>query len=415
MAKVIRYIKDKIISSLFMYNIVFPYCSSCKAKKNLCGLGYCPIIKNLKSSGLELKMVSGDAEADTPPGIFVGSYGYPEVLAGPTALFNPDVFDYGKERFGMKLEEVISMNSNVYRTASKMSIRRPDEKFHEYILESASSIKPFEIAFKTEHFSMHGPDTGDFFDTPVGSTAMVSNLRVTGNPKIPKMVDYIHGDNDLKSSEGLFKLFQEGFQPEYLQNILAGGLIGIDHQRKMVPTRWAITATDDILFKELKKDIIHSPWISDIMQFNMNYVGNSFQVVLFPGPFSFEMLEQWNRGSLWGQGSVSIDYEGIKGRTNYASNITGAYYAARLSVARYLRSIGKQASVIVVRTIGSEYHSPLGVWVIRSSVREALKNRPVKFSSNDEFLKESKLGIENAKDLSWIIRNQKRQKRLADF
>ncbi|MCL5787911.1 MAG: hypothetical protein M1581_04790, partial [Candidatus Thermoplasmatota archaeon] len=75
----------------------------------------------------------------------------------------------------------------------------------------------------------------------------------------------------------------------------------------------------------------------------------------------------------------------------------------------------KQASVIVVRTIGSEYHSPLGVWVIRSSVREAMKTRPVKFSSTDEFMKESRLGIEKAKELSWILKNQQRQKRLVDF
>ncbi len=398
-----------------MYNSVFPYCSSCKAKKNLCGLGYCPIIKNLKSIGPEIRTISGDAETDTPPGIFVGNYGYPEVLAGPTALFNPDVFNYGKDRFGLKLEEVISMNSNVFRTASRMSIKRPDEKIHEYILESASSVKPFEIAFKADHFSMHGTDTGDFFDTPVGSTAMVSNLRVTGNPKIPRMVDYVHDDSDLKSSDALFKLYQEGFQPEYLQNILAGGLVGVEFQRKMVPTRWAITATDDVLFKEMKKDVIHYPWISEIMQFNMTYIGNSFQIVLLPGPLSFEMLEQWNRGSLWGQGSVAIDYEGYKGRTRYSSNITGAYYAARLSVIKYLKSIRRQASIVVVRNIGSEYHSPLGVWVIRSSVREALKTQPIKFSSNEEFMKYGKLGIESAKKLSWILNNQLKQKRLVDF
>ena len=112
-----------------MYNKVFPYCSSCKAKKNLCGLGYCPIIKNLKSSGLELRMVSGEAETDTPPGIFVGNYGYPEVLAGPTALFNQDVIwmQLGVENMeGAKLAEdnsiKVIMNKCIMEEHKKMNV-----------------------------------------------------------------------------------------------------------------------------------------------------------------------------------------------------------------------------------------------------------------------------------------------------
>jgi hypothetical protein len=394
---------------------LFPYCSSCKAKKNLCGLGYCPIISNLRQISPPIRNISGNNETNTPPGIFVGNHGYPSVLAGPTALFQSDLFDYGKDKFGLGIEKVISLNSNVYRTASRMNVKTTENGFQSYILESASSTRSFEISFNANSFTHHGFERGDFFDTPVGPTAMVSNLKVVGNPKIPRIVDYIHEDPTLKASSSIYKLFRDGFEPEYLQNILAGGIVGVKAERKMVPTRWSITATDDIIFKQIKKEIIYQPWISEIETYQISYLGNNFQIILLPGPFSFEMHEQWNRGSLWGQGSVAIDYEGPEGRKKYADAITGAYYAARLSVVRYLKSIGKQASVIVLRTIGSEYFSPLGVWVIRSSVREAFHGNRIKFNTLEELMKDLSLEIPLNSENSKIVRDMRNQRRLEDY
>ncbi len=394
---------------------MFPYCSSCKAKKNLCGLGYCPIIQSVKQAVPMMRKIVGKQETDTPPGIFVGSYGYPAVLAGPTALFQRDLFDYSRDKKSMRMEEIISTNSNVYRTASTVNVKKPDVSISEYILESASSTKNFEIEFNSNHFSTHNADNGDFFETPVGSTAMVSKLRIVGNPKIPAVVDYVHEDPYLKATDAVMKLYSEGFKPEYLQNIVAGGIVGLKENRKMVPTRWSITATDDMIFKHLKEEIVRYDWISEIMVFSNTLLGNRFQIVLLPGPFSFEMLEQWSRGSLWGQGPVAIDYEDPKGRTTYASEITGAYYAARLSATQYLKSIRKQASVIVIRNIGPEYYSPLGVWVIRSGVEESFSKGLQRFGSTTEFCKENEFIIPETAKKSRILREQLSQKRLVDY
>lgn len=394
---------------------MFPYCSSCKAKKNLCGLGYCPIIQNVKQAVPSIRRITGVEETDTPPGIFVGSYGYPSVLAGPTALYQRDLFDYSRDRRAMSMEDIISTNSNVYRTATSVNVKRPDSSISEYILESASSTKNFEIEFTANHFTARRMEDGDFFETPVGSTAMVSGLRVTGNPKIPQIVDYLHEDPYVKASDAIMKLYTKGFKPEYLQNIVAGGIVGLKNNRKMVPTRWSITATDDMIFKQMKQEILRYDWIPEIRVFNNTFLGNHFQVILLPGPFSFEMLEQWNRGSLWGQGSVAIDYEGTRGRTTYASAITGAYYAARLSAVQYLKTIRRQASIIVIRNIGPEYYSPLGVWVIRSGVEESFSKPMEKFDSTQTLVKEKQFIIPETRTKSRILKEQTSQRRLMDF
>ncbi|MHA1845932.1 MAG: Nre family DNA repair protein, partial [Promethearchaeota archaeon] len=61
-------------------------------------------------------------------------------------------------------------------------------------------------------------------------------------------------------------------------------------------------------------------------------------------------------------------------RKNYASNITGAYYAARKSVCEYLHSIKRQARVLIFREVSGGYVVPLGVWVIREAVKNAMFN-----------------------------------------
>jgi len=65
-----------------------------------------------------------------------------------------------------------------------------------------------------------------------------------------------------------------------------------------------------------------------------------------------------------------------RGRRRYASSITGAYYAARLSIFDHLFHIGRGAGATVLRWITDEYWAPLGVWVIRETVRRLLETPP---------------------------------------
>jgi hypothetical protein len=81
------------------------------------------------------------------------------------------------------------------------------------------------------------------------------------------------------------------------------------------------------------------------------------------------------------------DWEPYSGRTKYASNVTGAYYSARLAATEYLQKIKRQAQVIVLREISDEYRFPLGVWVIRVATRAALKKKYIKTDTIDKAFK----------------------------
>ncbi|MGC9192734.1 MAG: Nre family DNA repair protein, partial [Thermoplasmata archaeon] len=160
---------------------------------------------------------------------------------------------------------------------------------------------------------------------------------------------------------------------------------GVKNERKMVPTRWSITATDDIIGKELIKDVKNFSLLEDYRVFYNNYVGNTFYILLIPRIWSFEMIELWQRGSFYASENVGDgDFEDYNGRKSYASNVEGAYYSARLAVLEYLKKIQRQASVLVYREISPEYSIPLGVWVIRESVRDAMNLEHRTFESLGE-------------------------------
>ena len=56
----------------------------------------------------------------------------------------------------------------------------------------------------------------------------------------------------------------------------------------------------------------------------------------------------------------------------------------------YLESIKRQASVLVVRIELPSYWAALGVWVVRESVRKALKNRKLEFNNLKELTESAK-------------------------
>ena len=84
-----------------------------------------------------------------------------------------------------------------------------------------------------------------------------------------------------------------------------------------------------------------------------------------------------------GSQEYSTDYEGYDGRTSYAQNCVGGYYAARLAVTEKLKEINRQAAVLCIRVITPEYTQPLGVWVVREAVRKTISLQPIEFSSRE--------------------------------
>jgi len=183
-------------------------------------------------------------------------------------------------------------------------------------------------------------------------------------------------------------LYSHGFGENELSKILSVGVLGLKHKRKLVPTRWSITATDDTLGKEIIKSI-RSYRSAEYQLFHGSLYGNYYFIMVFPDVWSYELFEGYLPRSLWSTSEeieFVTDYESFSGRKDYAENTAGGYYAARLPILEKLHSMRKQASVIAIRFVTDEYTCPLGVFVCREAVRKSMGCHPVKFSSRDEML-----------------------------
>jgi hypothetical protein len=169
-----------------------------------------------------------------------------------------------------------------------------------------------------------------------------------------------------------------------IHKVLSMGMLGVKKKRKLVPTRWSISATDDIISGMLVKEIEMNPTIDLFEVTRYSHLANYYSVILIPADmWSFEMIESW----FTSRGQMATDSDNEDARApNHNPTIAGAYFAARLAVAEQLARRHKKAAAIVLREIHPQYIMPLGVWQIRQGVREALKRPPQKFERFDDAL-----------------------------
>ena len=208
------------------------------------------------------------------------------------------------------------------------------------------------------------------------------------------------------------QLYNSGIEISKIQKCFSIGMLG--KKRKLVPTKWSITATDDIISKSIVDEILENNLIDTYKIFSYEHLGNVFSVILFPHRWIFEIIEAWYSNGIIGFGSDSEDARGI----NHPPNIAGAYFAAKLGVSEYLLKNKIQAGVLIFREIRPEYAIPVGVWQVREGIREAMKQKPKITSDFNQALNIASTKTSVSKK-EWIrngnMTNMVRQKTLSDF
>ena len=266
----------------------------------------------------------------------------------------------------------------------------------------------------------------DNINSPMGPRAKLKNAIITENPNIHTKVDKVVSDTDLKASEAIDYLYKNNFDENFLMKLLSIGTLGLKKNRKLVPTRWSITATDDTLGKSLRDEILDYSSIDDYQLYYGNYLGNYYFILLFPDVFSYELFELYLPKSAWNQTdeiAIATDYEDVFGRKKYASNTVGGYYAARIGILEKLKELKKQASVLVIRFETPEYWASLGVWVVREASRKSLINEPFTFDSKQDLLDKTKelifrmlkFRVDDVLSKSVLLKKLKQQKKLTSF
>jgi len=314
---------------------------------------------------------SDSISGSSPPSIFVGSYGYPKVGVGPmvppvhgdtTLLDSPELW------LGKTLEDIVNFRLSLVRGIEKISIQNTQGRFIENLHEVAMSSHSIDTDLQF-HKTTLPVTTIDGESAPFGPVGDIKSAKFFGT-RSDKSIERVYYDHDLKAQDAVLTLYNKGIDISKIQKCFSIGMLG--KKRKLVPTKWSITATDDIISKSLVSEILEFDLIDSCRIFSHDHLGNMFSVILFPHRWLFEMQEAWHDENKVGFGFDSEDARGI----DHPPAIAGAYFAAKLGVAEYLVQKKLQAAVLVLREIRPEYAVPVGVWQIREAVRAAMKKEP---------------------------------------
>jgi len=356
---------------------------------------------------------SKEIQGSSPPSIFVGRYGYPKVAVGPMlppVHGDTSILDMPEKWLGKSLEEIVNFRLNLIRGIKKLSVNQTEGRLIENLQEIAMSSNPTdtEIQFvkPTSPVTSIDDQTAPF--GPIGEikTAKFSSSHATMS------IEKVYYDYDLKADDAIMKLYNSGIDISKIQKCLSIGMMG--KNRKLVPTKWSITATDSIISKSLMLQILDFEIIDSINIFSFEHLGNLFAVILFPHRWIFEMQEAWHDGTSVGFGN---DYEDAKGISHNPS-IAGAFFAAKLAVAEYLIKKQKQAGILILREIQPTYAVPVGVWQIREGIREAMRQSPLIVENIDDAIELSIKKMSVSKN-EWIREGKMlkllQQKVITDF
>ena len=359
-------------------------------------------------------LFSSDSLSGTsPPSVFVGSYNYPKVFVGPMVPpihGDTSLLDSPEKWKGKSLEEIVNFRLNLIRGIQKIPITQTDGRYIENLQEVTMSSKPTDsdLIF---HKATSPSVSLDGESAPFGPIGEIKSAKFSGTFSV-KSIEKIFYDKDLKAQDAVLNLYNSGIEISKIQKCFSIGMLG--QKRKLIPTKWSITATDDIISKSLTNEILDYNLIDSCRVFSYEHLGNVFSIVLFPHRWIYEMIEAWYSNGILGFGSDSEDARGIQ----HPPAIAGAYFAAKLGVVEYLSEKKIQAGVVILREIRPKYAIPVGVWQVREGIRKAMKQKPTISNTFDQalILASNKMSISKTEWLSHgKISQIIRQKTLFDF
>ncbi|MBD3247222.1 hypothetical protein GF378_01225 [Candidatus Pacearchaeota archaeon] len=360
------------------------------------------VVKKIAETNFKTRNLADISKLDTasPPSIFIGSgLKYPNVNVGIMSPLerDKDAWIYDDEKYWadneLEISDVLRLRNSLLnsRFRSKVTDTRKNKKFVNLAQEIAIGSKPVDVEIELKNRLRFKRDK-DRLLTPHGLKAPLKKAKVVSNVKVNRHLDKAMND-EIKAAEAVKTLYKRKFNEYTLNKILSVGVLGLKKDKRLVPTRWSITATDDMLGKHLLNIVKEFKWIEDFELHWGEFLGNSYIILMFPGVWTYELFELYLPNSSWNPTEkikASTDYEGFHGRKKYAFNTAGGYYATRLPILEYLRDIKRQASVLVIRIENPSYWASLGVWVVRESVRKAMNKKAMRFETRKEMLNSAK-------------------------
>jgi hypothetical protein len=315
----------------------------------------------------------------TPPSVFIGSHNYPKPSTGvlsPQHQGDSMLMDSPDKWYSEKysIEKVASLRTSLVNSKKQTRVKQTDQ-FVDTAREIAMACKPTHVEVELDKKPFNSISAGRV--KPVSASGNLKQFKLGENPSVDKQVEKAFYDKEFQAESAMQKLYSKGVDNYTIQQVMSTGMLGKEENRKLVPTRWSITATDDTISSQILDDVKQFQELGQIEYYKNSYIGNNFHIFLIPVNWEYELLELKRPDSAWNAMKntyIANNYEGFSGRTEYAEQTAGAYYATKLGIMEHLQQRKLQAKAIVLREVTPDYWAPLGVWVIRETVRNAFNN-----------------------------------------
>lgn len=330
--------------------------------------------------------VGKDLEGSTPPSVFIGRWSYPKVYAGPMMVGetgDTSIMDSPESWIGehKTQEDIINYRMNLVRGKQLIKITDLENPFVEKLQDISLASKSIDSeatfgkrprgALLTEDSMPHGP------------SAVIEKFDIDA-VRWDKQLEKTFYDTDLTAREAVLNLHNKDVPFTAMQKAFSVGAIGTKYKRKLVPTRWSITACDstlaDLFLKEVRKfDILDTYRVYEFGSLNNYYI-----IILTPTEWQYEWYEAFIQ-LIGKEELIFSDYETNTDKKEYSS-VGGCYYTSKMAVLDALVKEKKQAGLIVLRE-AYEGYVPLGVFNVRENMKSAMSNPYKEFETLKDALK----------------------------
>lgn len=324
--------------------------------------------------------VGKDLDGSSPPSVFIGRWSYPKVYAGPmmvgqtgdTAIMDSPESWIGENK---TQDDIIAYRMNLVRGKQLIDIKDLENPFVEKLqdISLASKSVDSEATFGSR-------PRGAMFNEesmPHGPSAVIERFDIDA-VKWDRQLEKSFYDTDLKAQEAVMNLHNKDVPFSAMQKAFSVGAFGLKQNRKLVPTRWSITACDSTIADNLLKEVRHYPILDTYRVYEFSSLKNYYAIILTPTEWQYEWFEAFIK-ILGKEEMIFSDYETNAGKKEY-SCVGGCYYTAKMAVLDKLAEIKRQSGIIILREAYSGY-VPLGVFNVRENIKYAMNGNYKEFET----------------------------------
>lgn len=324
--------------------------------------------------------IGKDLEGSTPPSVFIGRWSYPKVYAGPMMVSqtgDTHIMDSPESWLNQNKNQtdIINYRMNLIRGKQLIKINDLENPFIEKLQDISLASKSID---SEASFGRRPSGTTISTDVmPHGPSAVIEKFNIDA-VKWDKQLEKTYYDTDLKSGAALLKLHEKEVPFTAIQKAFSVGAIGTKYKRKLVPTRWSITACDSTLANIFLKEVRKHEIIDTYRVYEYGSLNNYYIIILTPTEWQYEWMEAFIK-ILYKEELIFSDYETNTNKKEYSS-VGGCYYTCKMALLDYLNTIKKQSGAIVLREAYENY-VPLGVFNVRENIKYAMKSQYKEFET----------------------------------